>query len=260
MTTMLNEVLIDDDRLFSLLKFSKKEYLEDLRKGKLYLNNFQYFRDVEKKEKRKGQGDAYDLSLRMDNIEWTFRNPDSKEVLINGRGNATLEYKEDYQTHVFCATGVTSDYSEIIEDNKETIRVKLVLPKEFKQQILDNFGDHVLIINPGAFLSAIKSAGHSMYSNRVKYRKLDLLYSDRVDNFLHVKKERFFEKDNFFKYQNEYRYVFPSLISDNPIVLEIENIEKESILMSVEDFFNLELSILLQKDTTVNPELALELD
>ncbi|MEC3812951.1 hypothetical protein [Bacillus altitudinis] len=68
MATMLNEVLVDDNKIFSLLKFSKKEYLEDLREGKLYLNNFQYFRDVDKEEKRKGQGDAYDLSLRMDNF------------------------------------------------------------------------------------------------------------------------------------------------------------------------------------------------
>ncbi|ASF29033.1 MULTISPECIES: hypothetical protein [Bacillus amyloliquefaciens group] len=140
MTKMLNEVLIDNDRLFSLLKFSKKEYLEDLRKGKLYLNNFQYFRDVEKKERRKGQGDAYDLSLRMDNIEWDLKDPASGAILINGRGNASMEYKEDYQTHVFCATGITSDYLEIVEEDEATIRVKLVFPKEFKQQVLDSFG------------------------------------------------------------------------------------------------------------------------
>ncbi|MGS0929535.1 hypothetical protein [Bacillus safensis] len=260
MTTMLNEVLYDNDRLFSLLKFSKKEYLEDLRKGKLYLNNFQYFRDVEKKEKRKGQGDAYDLTLKMDNIKWTLSDPESKTILVNGKGNASMEYKEDYQTHVFCTTGITSDYLEIIEEDEKTIRAKLVFPEGFKQQILDGFGDHVLIINPGAFLSAIESAGHSMASNRVKYRNLDLLYSDRVDNFVQGKKERFFEKDNFFKYQNEYRFVFPSLISDSPIVLDIDNIEKESTLMSVEDFFNLEMSILLLKDIEANSELDSDLD
>lgn len=237
--TLLSERIGDNDSyLFGILKFSSKEHLESLRKGKLYLNNFQLYRDIEKKQKNKGQGDAHDVTLLLNNVDWELQGGHSN-VLYKSNGNVKLEYKEDYLTHVFCATGITANWLEIIHEDENLVKVKLVFPKEFKQHVLENFGDHVLIIAKNKdFFDLISAANISFDARKVTYRDQERLYRDRLYNFLHQKSERFFEKDNFFSIQNEFRIVFPDLISTDPEIIEIGNIEKITQLMSVEDLFN----------------------
>lgn len=49
----LDELLTEDDKLPCILKFSSKENLESLQEGILYLNTFQFFKELELNEKRK---------------------------------------------------------------------------------------------------------------------------------------------------------------------------------------------------------------
>lgn len=242
----LNEILGESNKLVALLKFSKKEHLESLREGNLYLNNFKYFRNLEKEEGKKGQGDSKDLTLVLNEVNYELKNMETSEVIFRGKAKQSfLESEEDYKRHVFCCTGITPDILEVIEVKDDVASARLILPEELRVKALDDFGGHVAFINSGIFFEKIRKAcndqGISMFSNIVSYKDMNINHSERIHAFNDNESSFFFEKDLFFKYQNEYRLVFPDLISDEPEVLKVGSLEDAITILSVEEFLNMEL-------------------
>lgn len=54
-----------ENMVVCLFKHNERKYLEDLRLGNIYMNNFKYFIDREKKDACKGIGDKYEAGLHM---------------------------------------------------------------------------------------------------------------------------------------------------------------------------------------------------
>ncbi|TYS62529.1 hypothetical protein FZC76_20730 [Sutcliffiella horikoshii] len=244
----LNEVLAVNNKLPFALKFSSKKNLESLQNGTLYLNNFQYYKDLEITEKRKGQGDAFDASLRISDVNLTFKHPETGETLFTGRAsNASMESNEDYQKHLFCMTGITTDLLEIVHIEDNVAVTKLVLPQELKERALENFGDHVMCINIGHFLNRVEQVCRdkniAVVRNAVEYRDMSINYTDRMEAFATSRSDFFFQKDIFFAYQNEYRILFPELISDKPEIIDIGNIEKFTNILPTKTLIEGELQL-----------------
>ncbi|WMX57436.1 hypothetical protein [Peribacillus sp. R9-11] len=246
----LNEILAEDNKLRGALKFSSKENLESLQNGTLYLNNFQYYKDEELKEKRKGQGDAYDVTLRISDVDITFEHPETGEVLFKGKAsNSNLESKEDYQKHLFCMTGITSDLLEIVEIKDNVATTSLALSDELKEKALENFGDHVMLIDIGRFIERLEQVcveeGIKVIGNRVEYRDMSINHSDRIKAFGTGNANFFFQKDIFFAYQSEYRLVFPELISDKAEIIDIGSIKEFTNIFTTKQFFEKKLQFKL---------------
>ncbi|MCM3396773.1 hypothetical protein M3638_02830 [Oceanobacillus profundus] len=244
----LNEILAEDNKLPAALKFSSKKNLESLQNGTLYLNNFQYFKDLEIKEKRKGQGDAHDVTLQMSDVDLTFKHPETDDVLFKAKAkNANMESAEDYQKHLFCMTGITTDLLEITEIKESAATTKLVISEEFKEKALESFGDHVMLINAGRFMERVEQVcaekSIPMVRKIVEYRDMSINYTDRIEAFGTGDVNFFFQKDNFFAYQNEYRLLFPELISNKAEIINIGNIKDFTTIFSIEDFFEYELQL-----------------
>lgn len=242
----LNEVLALDDKLPGALKFSTKQNLESLQNGTLYLNNFQYYKDIELKEKRKGQGDAFDVTLRVTDLDIILKHPETDEVLLKGKArNANMESPEYNQMHLFCMTGITTDLLEVINIKDNVATTRLALPEELKERALENFGDHVMIINVGQFMERVEKVclekGIEMTRKRVEYRDMSINYSDRMDAFNTGHVDFFFQKDTFFAYQNEYRLLFPELKSDKAEIIDIGSIKEFTTIIPTKKFIENEL-------------------
>lgn len=242
----LNELVDDSNVLVALLKFSEKEHLESLKNGNLYLNNFKYYKELESEEGKKGQGDSKDLTLIINDLDFSFSDSETKEVVFKGRAKQSfLESKEDYMRHVFCCTGITPDLLEVLELKGEVAKVKLVLPDELRIKALEDFGGYVAFINSGNFMKKINETcaekGITYFSNKVSYLDMNQNHINRIQAFNNNELSFYFEKDLFFKYQHEYRIVFPDIISDDPETVNVGDIEDEISIISMEEFLNGEL-------------------
>jgi hypothetical protein len=243
---LLSDLLTENDKIIGLLKFGKREHIESLQRGNLYLNNYDFFRKLEKESGKKGQGDAHDVSLIINNVEFELQNPETSQVILKGTAqNTILESKEDYERHLHCLTGITSNLLEVIENDGENAKVRLKLPDELREKATEDFGGYVAFINSGPFIDRIKEYckqhGILFFGNMVRYIDMSINHSNRIKAFNENDVSIYFEKDVFFKFQNEYRLLFPEIISDVPETLQLGSLEGIVNIMSVEAFLNSDL-------------------
>ncbi|MDD9149244.1 hypothetical protein OYT88_11835 [Sporolactobacillus sp. CQH2019] len=242
MTKLLSEIVRNPDKIIGLLKFSKREYLESLLEGNLYLNNFQHFKDQELKEKRKGQGDAYDLTLKMSSVHIEIRDNATGMTVASGTGNALMESKEDYQKHVYCTTAITADMLEVLDIKDGRCSTKLIIPDELKIKAEETFGDSVMLLDVNDFVSKIRRYCDvnkiMLVHNIVDYKDMSKNHLSRFKAFNEEMPSFYFEKDILFAYQHEYRFVFPNIISEEPETLHLDKLKDSNIIVSIKQFLN----------------------
>lgn len=249
---MLHEIIDESNKMVYALKFSSKENLEKLQNGSLYLNNFQFFKDLELKEEQKGQGDAHDVAVRIFDAEITFKNPETGEVMLEGKAaSMKLEDNTFNKMHLFCMTAITPEQLKVnMIDDKGVAHTDLILSDELKQKALENFGDHVMLINIGLFIDRVeqicKDKGILVFRNKINYRDMSINHLDRMNSFSEGTVDFFFQKDNFFEYQNEYRLLFPELQSETPEIIDIGSIEEFTKIIPTKDFLEGEMQFKIQ--------------
>lgn len=229
----LRELVPNDNKLIGLLKFSEKKYLEGLSNGLLYMNQFKFFKEQEEREGNRGQGDKHELALVLNDVEWKLMPMGSDKVVLQGKASeSVLRSDDDLQNHLYCATAITPDVLEVVSLDEETgvAKVKLVLPDEMVEQAENVFGDHVALINAGRFLErvdeAAKKKGVNVASNIVRYEDQSINRSERINAFNNGSLDLYFEKDSFFKYQNEYRLVAFGGDPSGPLQLKLGDISE----------------------------------
>ncbi|WP_077701970.1 hypothetical protein [Virgibacillus dokdonensis] len=252
----LRELVPNDNKLIGLLKFSSKKYLEDLSNGLLYMNQFKFFKEQEEKEGNQGQGDKNELALILNDVDWKLTPMESDNVILQGKASeSVLRSDDDLQNHLYCATAITPDVLEVVSLDKETgiAKVKLVLPNEMVERAEKDFGDHVALINVGEFLErvdeAAKKKGVNVVTNIVRYEDQSINRSDRISAFNKGSLDLFFEKDNFFKYQNEYRLVAFGGDPSGPLQLELGDISEHLSIIKTKQLLENDLifTILLEE-------------
>lgn len=228
----LSELVPDHNKIIALLKFSKKKHLEDLSHGLLYMNQIKLFKEQEEKDGKRGQGDKYELAVTINDVEWKLTPIGSDKVFLKGKASESIfRSDDDLQNHLYCATAITPDILEVVSHDKETgiAKGRLVLPDEMVEKA-EEFGDHVALINVGAFLELVdesaKKKGIKVVSNIVRYEDQSVNRSERFNAFNKGSLDLYFEKDNFFKYQNEYRLVAFGGDRSGPLKLELGNINE----------------------------------
>lgn len=241
--------LVSNNAVVGLLKFSEKKYLESLSEGKLYMNQFKYFKELEEKDGRRGQGDEKELASSFKDVNFKLIKQGSKQVILEGSASELiLRNLGDLQNHLYCATAITPNMLEVLSYDEETkiAQTKLCLSEKLIGQARDIFGDHVGLINAGKFLEkvdvAAKKSGVTITSDIVSYRNQCINSIEDIKNFHEATLKIYYEKDNFFEYQNEYRLVaFGGNIS-GALQLELGDIHEYVEIMKTEELFENDLT------------------
>ncbi|MDR4887528.1 hypothetical protein RGU12_08130 [Fredinandcohnia sp. QZ13] len=244
----LRELIPNENKLIGLLKFSDKKYLEDLSSGLLYMNQFKFFKEQEEKEGNRGQGDKNELALILNDVDWKLTPIGSDEVVLQGKASeSVLRSDDDLQNHLYCATAITPDVLEVMSLNKKTgiAKVKLVLPDEMVEKAENEFGDHVALINVGKFFERVDEAANKkgvyIASNIVRYEDQSINRTERINAFNKGSLDLYFEKDIFFKYQNEYRLVAFGGEPSGPLQLELGDISEDVSIIETKQLLENEL-------------------
>lgn len=252
----LSELLPDKkDAIFFLLKFSEMKWLDKLQSGNVYMQDIKTFVEMEKKQKKKGQGDNTDGTLVMNNIK------SIKLTMIDKKTNEILEELEDplelesisirldhvQNRPVFCTTAIDGTFLEVIDENENEYITKLVFTDEQKNRFIEEFSPNGgLLIRPKIFLEKLSENGTKIFAKKVKYFDFSKDHPEVIKAYKNKTIDICFFKDNFFSYQSEYRIL--NLSEDkSPLSLDIGDMKEYSFMYTIEDLFKEEIKVSCSK-------------
>ncbi|MBV1816874.1 hypothetical protein ACIR03_02635 [Clostridium cochlearium] len=238
--------------IFFFLKFGKKEHIEALQKGNIYMKNVKYFKELEKVSGKRGMGDKNEGSNIMNDVSVKLVSNDNRNQVIYGTSSiAEMSCKENYKRPIFCMSYVDIKNIKIKEKTSNKIKGTLFFTDEEKKEFIDNFGEYVLIIPPIYFLKAFKQSldkkGLILCNGAVKYSDFSKNDIDRIIDSMDFDEKVFFWKDSSFKNQKEYRIVILNKSVDDKFEINIGDMTKYSTLMGTEKFLNGNFKVIVNK-------------
>ncbi|RZK43057.1 MAG: hypothetical protein EOO90_05225 [Pedobacter sp.] len=212
-------VVENKDAILALIKYSSKERLEQLQKGKMYFNTLKFFEGCDDSfgvgdrfervyKQTKGKGAVIDLIKEFGNISiQMIKQPDGTHI--------STYRKDDLYINIFCLYSVSS------EENFVSLRQNLPLD-------MKGFGTHMLIIyNVTEFIKRVKarlsSLGLNPHLSPVKY----------IDVQEHEGSISYFEKPLKYSYQKEFRIGIQTKVEQS-MTIDIGSIKDISDIVSVE--------------------------
>lgn len=182
--------------------------------GQIYMKNFEYFVELEKKTQQKGKGDIDEARMfSSNNVSIYLENTD---IQIGTAKFARIYDSKRLKNPVFCITqkNLFDDVVDI-KDGKVTSIV------QFDKRLETDFEDlneelYVLIITDGAeFIKRIEtqlnSLGHNVIYGDVIYRDTSHFYKVGED----IEFNGPLHKNPCFSYQEEFRFVVDTEVEDN---------------------------------------------
>lgn len=239
--------------------FSELEHRNDFISGNIYSNTFDYMVQCEKVEGR-GRGDLFEGINVISNAHLKFYKHNTNKLMFEatvGANGLTSKITDSERMHMFCTTGVYPEWFEIISQTDQEIKCNLNIPDYFQELMKDSFGKYVVVYSPEDFKSKLDKYG-KINSLRVEHGKVFYLDysvnpSERIKSFIEGSANFYFQKDIFFDGQQEYRFVFPTLISYGAEILnlnsELEHIEE---IETIEDLINYKCEVIVSLQTNVS--------
>lgn len=225
---------LGEQPIFFIKFVNKKEYAEDIVNGKLFMNKVAYYRELEEKSQKKGQGDKEELKNKIHGFDGILTSQD-KSMSIPIKGNINFEFNEDKDTPIFCLMGIKIDDLEISGYNDASVKLIFKYDKEKIENLKNDFGKYAVIINPikleENISKSLKEANKNWIFGEVRYRGINDF--DRIQSFSKQDATRFLYKDKYFKYQKEYRLAIDEIIEDTKII-EIGQLKDSTIIMEVD--------------------------
>ena len=247
------------------LKFGEEEHLKELAKGILYCSTAEMFWSIENEKKIKGQGDILEARTKFHVQNVAVRSHNSSENATFNTNNFMITCDQAAHMPVFCLFSVYEDDCDIDEKGRLIIN----LPENKKKYIIDHFPEAnavAIITNPVRFLDdVVRSIGCDVKHEEVHYFNIDKGFSingsnqksmdgeyikyimqDSSENTQEGNKiykfnvahayRTLFCKDEFFRYEQEYRIILPNETKFSGHKYPIHLSEKIGIL-SLADFF-----------------------
>ncbi|MDU7578398.1 MAG: hypothetical protein E7K43_19535 [Bacillus subtilis] len=238
MGTLQNEF----KKLSLFVKFTKEEYVNDILDGNLYMNNFKYFIDLEKKKRIKGQGDKFEAAFVTRAVDLRIIDPRTKKVIgVSKRAEIIERYSESSKVPLYCFTYFSNEDFKILEETDEKITVTLNLSPDEKDVFIKDFGEKAIVF-PGDFLNMVLSSLEKQNirgeAKLVQYCDFGFLDEDRRKLFENGSIDMFFWKDHFFKTQREIRIVLPEKRIEDSIIVNFEGIRDQAIVLNTKDLLD----------------------
>lgn len=208
----------------TFLKFSKIEYLEEFRSGKLHMNNLNFFKTHEESKEIGDKDEGIKMFFPQGKYSISFKPYNSNKTIeavpISDGIMRTNEYEN---IHLFCLYTI---YEANLSEN-----FRVCLPKKIIEE--KNYDHYLLITKPSEFFKRVDNA----------LKKINLPYYSRQPVKYINKKEHYGEMNLFmkfddYKHQNEYRIAvkLPKSMRDlnNAFKLDIGDISDISIIGKTE--------------------------
>ncbi|MGG1400276.1 hypothetical protein ABE288_21000 [Bacillus salipaludis] len=236
---MLSDIAGYENAAF-LVKFVQQQFLDSLLDGNLYMNTFKYFIDLEKETNLKGVGDKLEVAhvVRTTNIQ--IIDPETNQVIANaGAGEMIERYNVMQKLPLFCFAKFKADQFVVVEENNESVAVKLDLSQEDQTAFLETFGD-IAVLLPNDFIDKVEHAlqqqGTEAAFGEVQYLDFNYRDSKRYKEFEDKSLNILFWKDNFFNYQREARIVITNKLVENSFILNIGDIRDKALVINAKEF------------------------
>ncbi len=192
------------DSCYALVKYGKKEHLEDLKNGRIFFNAIKKYRN----DGTEYRGDSMEGRIPIDPSTIAIYDKDGKNIFdyLPRPDTVTQTLYNDENFLMFCASAITKEIME--EKEKNHWRLSEEYKKEMKQ-----FGDYALIFESGEFLEKIimekkihiPRFGYD--AGIVKYHDLSDFSNMSVYRTMGNITDRYFVKGSKYKLQNEWRMV-----------------------------------------------------
>lgn len=224
-----------------LVKFLREKFLQDLLDGKLFMNKLGTFIEMEEKGK-KGQGDKYEAALITRITNGTVMLAGTDKVIGTLKTGEIIErYDNAKKVPIFCCTDMTGDNFEVVSENESSITVKVNVDKEQRDKLLIDFGDKAVVL-PNDFIGRV---GRKLEQQNLQLAFGNTIYVDngigdemRKKAFDDGNHEMFFWKDDFFKYQQEYRLAVLGELVESHFILNIGELSEKPMVMNSVDFLD----------------------
>lgn len=236
-----------------LIKILKKEYVDDLLDGNLYMNNLKYFVDLEKETGIAGVGDIREASLvniRKHRLFIQVEGEEKQEIELGPPPGVIYDDEALYHP-VFCCMGKLLKLQKAANTNEYMGTFKLA-----EENLVDFIGNNmdayraIMILDVPAFLDRIyKTASQNNICGKhgfINYRNRNV---PNIQNGQWILDDTF-TKDTRFKNQLEFRIEL-FLRSEKPYIMNIGNIRDLAISVDCEKLISSGFSLI----QTVYPEM-----
>jgi len=235
--------------MFAFLKFTR--FYESLQAGNIYMNSLKYYIDLEKESGVRGVGDALEAAHVFNDLTFEMRNRETGEVVFTGKSaGMNFRINGDEKRPVFCLFTLDADCFDIVDEDDEIYKLRLNIPEDQLEKMIQEFGEDLLLISPPAFLerldATLNESGCSYRRDRVIYDDYSINSVQRLDSYKSQSTEIYFWKDKFFENQREYRIVLTDTEIDEPLTVNIGDISDISTKVKASEFLK-DLEVFVKK-------------
>lgn len=236
--------------IFGFLKFTR--YIESLQDGNLFMNNLEYYINLERKSGMKGKGDKYEAAQVFSEISMRMVDQKTGELFLEGQSSSMyFRMNGDEKRPVYCLFTMDGDIIEVIEEDNEHYIAKISLPDEPVEKMICEFGDEMLFINPVVFLNRVRTTfnrlGYSYNAANVVYDDYNVNTPKRMESYMTQGNDIYFWKDKYFENQKEFRIVLTDVEIDEPMIVNIGDIRDISKPFNASEFFGGRFLLYLRK-------------
>lgn len=221
-----------------LIKFGDKKWIKKLQNGEIFMQPIKYYRDLEEKQLKRGQGDKHEVMLystMQDGTISLFGSNKKSQIL-----SATIKHSGDEKYLTACFYNIDDERLTIREPT--TSNYKLLKFTEEEKKEFSEWGDTALIIDKEKFIDRLnlylvpnKIKG---ICNKVKYYNPNNIDKDCINAHTKLLDSRFLWKEYFFINQNEFRIILNQISDYGKVIANIGNINDISICVRKEILLN----------------------
>ncbi len=260
-----------DSKIKLFVKFGEHKHIKRLFGGKMYFSNAMKFREIEKNNGLKGQGDAFEAILPFKNSNAFMKDPETGQSFSRLNTTVFMGFADVANIPVFCITGISEEDYTLKESHGKRI---LIVSNTVRDTIKAHFpkADTAgVFFQPKLFIDSFNRLG-TVYHGEVEYfdfspegvikemmeyiaqypgirsEKNQLLASihmktnegeeQRLKITEQNKKRILFCKDYYFNGEKEYRILLPKKRISMPKEYTIRWGKQLKKMYPVDEFFN----------------------
>ena len=253
--------------MFPLVRFSKKDHLQELQQGLMYMRNAGHYRAMQSESGNTIQGDQLESKL-----PYYSGNHMKKLLSTNNVSSDIVGHWSLMAANTFICCMYAFNESNIINRGENWITLGI----ERGENDLIEFGDHALVIcgvdrfiqsfNNISINYSYKQQGHVQYHNLYDHEIADIVTEKYISYLAHTDPKKTilppeFIKDIKYEYQQEYRFVlntgyshedavneYQGIIKNDDIKIKIEDCTPHSFICSTEELLRRTLCLKWEED------------
>lgn len=225
------------------VKFTKKEFIKDLKEGMVHMNPLHTFVDMEEEGQKKGVADVDELAISFEAKDLVFINLESGEqIALTDKAQMRIQHKQALKFPTYCLYAVYPGMFKVIESNIDYVDIQLTFTEEQKEKLREGFEeyDYAMMFTSCDFLEEvyehIRKLNYKSIDGFVEYNEVPT--NEQVEIYSRPNSKIFLYKKEEFSYQNEYRIAILESSIKVPYRFKSNVIKEKGIVYKTEDLLN----------------------